>query len=478
MLIESSPSSLDPRVGFDAQSERIDMLIFDSLLHRDARFNAAPWIAKSWEHPDPLTYIFHLITGVRFHDGRPLSSADVKWTLDTMRSGQIPSVKGAAYRLLDSVDAPDPVTLILHLKSPDPALLVNLTEGAFGIVPAGSGRDFAQHPVGSGPFRFVSQQPDSEVVLERSDTSWQPLPAIEHLRFSVVPDDITRALEMRKGSADVCINALTADEVHALEGDNHLVVEFSPGTVLNYLSFNMRDPVLKDVRVRQAIDLAMDRSLIIHALWRDHAHVAGSLLPPQHWAWTGNVQQYAYDPERANALLDAAGWKRDASGIRFHLTMKTSTDGTSRLLAVVLQQQLRAVGIALEVRSFEFATFYADIGRGVFQMYTLRWIGGNEDLDIFRYANATASFPPHGANRGRYSNPAVDRLIDHALNAPSDAERRADYIEVQQILARDLPSINLWYLDTVLVHSRRLGNLHPSSSGSYDFLRQATLAGQ
>jgi peptide/nickel transport system substrate-binding protein len=474
MLIESSPTSLDPRIGIDAQSERIDMLMFDPLLHRDAHFNVAPWVAKSWNHPDPLTYIFHLTSGVRFQDGRPLSSADVKWTLDTMIKDQVPSVKAAAFRMVESVDAPDPVTLVLHLKHPDPALLGNLTEGAFGIVPAGSGRDFGAHPVGSGPFRFVSQEQDKEVVLERSPDSWQPMPAIPRIRLSVVPDDVTRALELQKGSADVCINALNADLVHTLESDPRLQVEFSPGTVLNYVSFNMRDPVLRDVRVRQAIAYAIDRRLIIHALWRDHAHVADSLLPSQHWAWTGDVQHYPFDPARANALLDAAGWKRDSSGVRFRLSMKTSTDGTSRLLALALQQQLRAVGIALEVRSFEFATFYADIAKGVFQLYTLRWVGGNEEPDIFRYANATASFPPHGANRGLYSNPEFDALVAEALNTGDDAVRRVDYVKMQQILARDLPAINLWYLDTVLVHDKRLGNLHPSSSGSYDFLRDAT----
>ncbi|HEY0795161.1 MAG TPA: ABC transporter substrate-binding protein [Acidisarcina sp.] len=476
MLIESSPANLDPRVGNDGQSEHLDMLMFDPLLRRDAHFNVAPWIAKSWEQPDPLTYIFHLVGGVKFHDGRPLSAVDVKWTLDTMRDGEIPTVKGAAYRLIDTVTAADATTLVIRLKRPDPALLGNLTEGGFGIIPAGSGRAFGQHPVGSGPFRFVSQEQDKEVILERSANSWQPAPAIERLRFSVVPDDITRALEMQKGSADVCINALTADETHALASDPRLQVDFSPGTILNYVAFNLRDAVLKDARVRQAIALSIDRPLIIHALWRDHARLADSLLPPQHWAWTGDLPHYAYDPAHANALLDSAGWKRGASGVRFHLTMKSSTDGTSRLLAIILQQQLRAVGIALDVRSFEFATFYADIARGVFQMYTLRWIGGNEDPDIFRYANATASYPPHGANRGRYTNPEVDALIGQALNSPDQDARRADYAQIQQILARDLPAINLWYIDTVLVHSKRLQNLHPSSSGSYDFLREATLA--
>ena len=154
--------------------------------------------------------------------------------------------------------------------------------------------------------------------------------------------------------------------------------------------------------------------------------------------------------------------------------MKTSTDESSRLLALILQQQLRDVGIALEVRSFEFATFYADVSKGAFQMYTLRWLG-NEDPDIFRYAYDSRMVPPHGANRGRYFNSALDVLIRDASQSSDQGQRRKDYVKVQQILAAELPSINLWYLDVVLVHTRRLGNITISSSGNFDFLRTATV---
>ena len=164
------------------------------------------------------------------------------------------------------------------------------------------------------------------------------------------------------------------------------------------------------------------------------------------------------------------------SGVRFHLALKTSTDESSRLLAQVLQQELRRVGIALDIRSFEFATFYSDISKGVFQMYTLRWIGGNENPDIFRYAFQTASFPPKGANRGYYSNPALDKLIDDALATSSEEARRDDYMQIQRILAADVPAINLWYLDTVIIQNRRLRNVHVSTSGNYDFLRDAIVA--
>ena len=475
MVIESSPTSLDPRIGVDSQSEHITSLIFDSLVHKNAHFNLDPWLATSWETPDPLTYRFHLRTDVHFHNGKPLTATDVKYTLDSMRNGTVITAKAGALARIDHVDAPDAATIVIHLKQPDAALLWNLSDGAIGIVPAGSGGDFAFHPIGSGPFRFVSQLQDDEVIIERNDHSWQPRPAIARIRFAVVPDAITRALELEKGSADVCINCLTADMVSALAKRPNLQVESGPGTNLNYISFNTQDSLLRDIRVRQAIAYAMNRPLIISSLWRGRAQLAESLLPPEHWAWTGDVQQYPYDPAKANALLDAGGWKRGNDGVRFHLTMKTSTDETSRLLAMILQQQLRDIGIALEVRSFEFATFYADISKGAFQMYTLRWLGGNEDPDIFGYAFDSHRTPPRGANRGRYVNAALDELIKDGATSSDQALRRTDYVKVQQILAAELPSINLWYLDAVLVHTRRLQNIHISSSGNFDFLRTATV---
>jgi peptide/nickel transport system substrate-binding protein len=476
MLIENSPTSLDLRIGVDAQSEHIGSLIFDSLVHKDAHFNLQPWIATSWETPDPLTYRFHLRTDVHFHNGKPLTAVDVKYTLDSMRNGTVITAKAASFAQIDHVDAPDAATVVIHLKQPDAALLWNLSDGAIGIVPAGSGKDFAFHPVGSGPFRFVSQRQDDDVVLDRNENSWQPLPAIARIRFNVVPDAITRALELQKGSADVCINCLTADMVYALAKEGSLQVQDAPGTNLNYISFNTQDSVLRDLRVRQAIAYSINRPLIVESLWRNRAQLAESLLPRQHWAWTGDLQQYPYDPAKANALLDKAGWKRGKDGVRFRLAMKTSTDETSRLLALILQQQLREAGIALEVRSFEFATFYSDISKGAFQMYTLRWLGGNEDPDIFRYAYDSRMFPPHGANRGKYANAQLDALIREAGMSGDQAQRRADYVKVQQILAVELPSINLWYLDAVLVHTKRLSNIQISSSGNFDFLRTATVA--
>jgi peptide/nickel transport system substrate-binding protein len=474
MIIESSPTNLDPRVGIDAYSERIDSLIFDDLLNRDEHLNVTPGLAERWEIPDPLTYVFHIRRGVRFHDGRALTARDVKWTFDSLLQGKIRTTRAAAYRYVDRVEAPDDYTVVFQLKEPFSTLLWNLSAGAMGVVPYGSLTEITNRPIGSGPFRFVSAEMDKEVVLERNDDYWGEKAHVERVRLTVVPDTTTRALELRKGSADIVSNALPPDMVLALENNPNLRIEHGPGTVLNYLSFNLRDPILRDVRVRQAIAYAIDRRIMIRYLWRNFAQPAASILPPQSWAYNPDVPKYDYSPEKANKILDDAGYP-ETRGVRFHLTMKTSTEEAPRLIAAVLQQQLRAVGIELDIRTFEFATFFADVTSGAYQMYSLRWIGGNEDPDIFEYAYDSEKFPPHGANRSFYVNPKLDALVNAGRAQTDLALRKPIYGEIQTILATDLPSINLWFLDNVLVHSKRVQHVPLNPEGNYDFLRTAEI---
>jgi peptide/nickel transport system substrate-binding protein len=475
MIIESSPSNLDPRVGLDAWSQNIDGLLFDNLLARDEHLSVKPSLAERWDIPNSKTYIFHLHQNLRFCDGRPLTSRDVKWSYDSLIQGRIRSAKGATYRSVDHIDAADDNTVIFHLKQPWAALLWNLAAPGMGIVPYGSGAEVNQHPVGSGPFRFVSAEQDKEVVIERNDHYWGDKAKLARVRFAVVPDTTTRALELRKGSVDIEINALAPDMEAALDREPRLDVIRRSGTRLGYMAFNLRDPILKDVRVRQAIAYALDRQPLIHDLMHDSARPAASVLPPESWAYYAKVRQYSFDPAKARQLLDSAGYKA-TNGVRFHLTMKTSTEESSRAMAAVFQQQLREVGIALDIRSFEAATFFSDVTHGEFQVYSLRWLGANEDPDIFAYAFDSARIIPNGANRQYYSNPHVDTLIAKASTELDQNARKQDYAEIQQILAEDLPYINLWYFDNVMVYSKRVRGLEMNPSGNYDFLRTAELA--
>lgn len=476
-LIESSPNNLDLRQGTDAQSERVGGLIYDALVKKDSHFILQPWLATSWERPDPLTWVFHIRANVRFHDGKPLTSDDVAWSIKSMIDGTLITAKGGNLAGITSVTPTGPLTVTVKTKQPDDSLLFNLSDGLFGIVERGAGRDEGLHPVGTGPFEFVSQMQDKEVVLKRNPDYWAGAPNIRRIRFEVVPDTITAALEMRKGSGDIESNVLTPDMVQALRREKNVVVQSGPGAIVMYANFNTQDPKLRDPRVRQAIACAIDRQAIVSALWRGEARLADTLLPSSHWAAASPAElpQYPHDIPRAISLLEAAGLKPDKDGIRLRFTLKTSTDETTRLVAQAMQQEMRAAGIELDLRSAEFGTFYSDITRGAFQMYMLRWIGSNEDPDFLRYAFATSSFPPKGGNRGRYSDPRVDALLEQANAETDEAARRRDYVEVQQILARDLPSLPLWYPNNEVVHSTRLTGVTLDPGGTFDFLRTAQL---
>ena len=510
-LIETMPANLDPRIGTDAQSQRLHSLIFSSLLERDDNMDLRSDLAARWESPDRLTYIFHLREHVYFHDGRPLTSADVKYTFDSILNGSVKTPKRGAFRIVESVSAPDDATVVFRLKEPFASFLWNLARPSVGIVPRprGATENPAAHPIGSGPFRFVFSKQDEEVVLERAPDYFRervkgfiPRPAIPggvavyvetveppkvspsafgqipvanpmRVRFRIVPDATVRALELRKGTADIALNSISPDTVTALAAAPHLRLTQRAGTTYAYLAFNFDDPLLARREVRQALAFATDRATLIKHLLNKQARAADSLLPPYHWAYSPAPAEFAYpyDPARAETLLDSAGFPRLAGGVRLHLTLKVSTDETSRLIAAVLQDQWRRVGIALELRPLEFATLFSDVTRGNFQIYFLRWVGANNDPDIFEYVFHSKKTPPDGANRGRYRNPQLDALLDRARTEADRDKRKQLYAEAQRIVAADLPYLSLWYPDNVCLHSSRITNVRLTPPGDYDFVR-------
>ena len=474
-LIESAPTNLDPRIGADAYSAHLDGLIFSSLVAHDAQMNVIPDLAERWETPDPLTYIFHLRPGVRFHDGRALTSADVKFTFDSIISGAVKTPKRGAFRLVTSTEALDAYTFVFHLREPYASFLFGLTRPSVGIVPRDSDASMSQRPIGSGPFRFVSAIRDEEIMLERNPDYFGGTPKIERVRFRIVPDAIVRALELRKGSADVEINSLTPDMSASLAKQPGLAVDEQPGTPLAYISFNFEDPILVHREVRQALAYATDRESLVKYLLHGQARLATSLLPPNHWAFDPDVAQYTYDRGRAEKLLDSAGFPRGADGVRFHLALKTSTDESTRLTSAAIADQWRHVGVALDLRPLEFATFFSDISRGSFQLYTLRWVGANNDPDIFEYVFGSKKIPPDGANRGRYRNPTLDALFDNARVEMDQEKRKAILWQIQKIVAEDEPYINLWYPNNVCVHRSRLTDIVIPPAGDYEFLNTARL---
>jgi peptide/nickel transport system substrate-binding protein len=472
-LIESMPTNLDPRIGTDGQSERIDSLIFSSLVELDAHRIPQSDLAETWETPDPVTYVFHLRNGVQFHDGRPLTSADVKYTFDSIINGIVTTSKRGSLRLVKSIETPDARTVIFHMSEPDGGFLTDICRPAFGVVPAGSGNDAAEHPVGTGPFRFVSGQQDDNVVLERNATYFGSPAKIDEVRFRVVPEAVVRALELRKGTADLEMSSLAPDMIPVLRQQSSLDVSEQPGTNYAYVAFNFENPVLARREVRQALALATNREEIIRYLYRGQARLADGPLPANSWAYEPDIARYGYDSQQAERLLDSAGLPRktENGGMRVKLTLKTSTEESTRLLGAVLQEQWRKVGVDLELRSMEPATLFADIARGDFELFTLRWIGANNDPEFYEFAFSSKRIPPMGGNRGHYRNSEVDALLDQARVESDREKRREIFGKIQKIIAEDLPYISLWFMDNVSVHRKRISDVQISPTGDYDFLR-------
>jgi peptide/nickel transport system substrate-binding protein len=473
-VIETMPTNLDPRIGIDASSERIDGLIFNSLVDLDAQRNPRGELAEKWETPNPLTYVFHLRPGVKFHDGRALTSVDVKYTFDSIIDRTVTSPKRGSLSLIKYIETPDTDTIIFHLSEPYAGFLWNITRPAIGIVPAGSVSDVASHPVGTGPFRFVSAQQDDNVVLERNPSYFGTPATISTIRFRIVPEAIVRALELRKGTADLEMTSLTPDMIPVLKSLAGIEVTEDPGTNYDYIVFNFSEDALAKREVRQALALATDREAIIRYLLRDEARLADGPLPPNNWAYEPDIKRFAFDPQQAEQLLDKAGFLRrpDMGGMRLQLTMKTSTQESTRLLGTAIQEQWRKVGVDLQLKPVEDATLFSDLAQGNFQLSTLRWLGGNNDPDLFfAYVFSSKMMPPAGANRGHYHNEKLDALLDQARVEMDMGKRRKLFSEIQKIVAEDVPYVSLWFRDNVSVHRKRISNVQLSPSGDFDFLR-------
>ena len=473
VAVLSSPNSLDPRIGSDETSQRVHQLVFDYLLALDEKLRVTGGLATHWDQPNPVTYLVYLRKGVRFHDGHELTADDVVHTFGSFIDPAFVSPRKGAYRMLDRVEAVDPYTVRFTLKEPFGSFPIQLV---MPVVPKGAGPELRDRPIGTGPYKFVSYAVDDHVTLESFPDYFRGAPANRGVVLKVVPDEIMRALELRKGTVDMVVNDLSPDVVHQLAAENAVTIAEAPGTDYAYVGVNMRDPVLKDRRVRHALGYAIDRQAIVDHLRRGLARPAVGILPPASWAFDDGVFQFTHDPQKAIALLEAAG-HRDPDGDgpepRLRLSLKVSTNEFIRLQAAVIQQDLKRVGIDLDVRSYEFATLYADVLKGNFQLFTLQWVGVS-DPDMLRRVFHSKQMPPNGFNRGYYENPDVDRLIDAAMVAESDDERRQLYGAAQRVLAEDAPYISLWYKTNIAVSRTQLEGVKLTPSAEFTFLRNVT----
>jgi peptide/nickel transport system substrate-binding protein len=471
--LTNGPNNLDPRIGTDDTSQKLHDLMYDNLVDLDEHLRVVPRLAERLDHPDPLIYIATLREGVRFHNGHELTADDVVYTYGFMLDPAFVSAKKGGYRELESVTALDKYTVIFKLKAPFASFPINLN--VLPIIPKGAGPELRDHPIGTGPYEFVRYSVDDQIELKAFRGYFLGPPKNDGLIFKIIPDDVMRGLELRKGTVDIVLNDVAPDIEFQLRKDPHLQTVETPGVDYQYVGVNLRDPILKDVRVRQALAYAIDRRAIVEYLRRGLAYVSNGMLPPLSWAYANDSFVFPYDPAKARALLDAAGYPDpDGDGPlpRMTLTLKTTNTEFNRLQSAMVQQNLRDIGVSLDVRTYEFATLYSDVLAGNFQLHFLQWTGGSlADPDILRRVFHSNQVPPAGFNRGCYSNPEVDALLDAASATTDDAQRLEFFQQVQRIVARDLPYISLWYKTNFAVAQRTLTGVHLTPLADLDFLR-------
>lgn len=455
--IASAPVTLDPRFATDATSARINRLIYQRLIDFDSANRAIPALAN-WQQLGERHYRFQLIGEPAFHDGKPLQASDVLATYQSVLDPATASPHRAALKLIESMEVIDSRTIDFHLNKADPLFPAYLV---IGIVPAellAAQHPFNTQPLGSGPFQFIAWSEEGRLQLKRRADQ---LP----VTFLRVKDPTVRALKLLNGEVDLLQNNLPAEIVQHL-AEQGMQVERRSGSNFSYLGFNFEDPVTGQQVVREAIAYALDRQSIIHYVFAGGARLATSLLPPSHWAGHPGLTPYPYDPERARALLASIGMDSEHP---LTISYKTSNDPFRIRLATVIQQQLGEVGIKVNIQSYDWGTFYGDIKKGGFQMYSLAWVG-IKTPDIYRYVFHSDAVPPNGANRGRYVDPAVDRLIEQAESAQSQEDRIAAYRLLQERVFKSLPYVPLWYEDHLSVARPEISGYVLSSDGNYDGL--------
>ncbi|MCA9773999.1 MAG: ABC transporter substrate-binding protein, partial [Myxococcales bacterium] len=338
--LEGTPTQVDPRFSLDAYSSRVGTLLYAGLLRTTPDGATEPALAETMEVPSPTHYRLRLREGLRFHDGSPLEAADVAATLESIQDPAVGSPKAASFALLSHIETIDARTLDLYLTEPHAPFPVALT---VGIVPRAWRHRAAgtEPPPGAGPYRLARWDRGRALRLERFEGYYEGRPTLGAVEFQVVPDPTVALLKLKAGELDLLQNMVNPDHLKALARMPDLQVIEAEGVNYSYLGFNLEDPVVGNVLVRRALAHAIDRRSIVTHLLRDSATPATGLLAPSNWAYTPDVRVYPYDPARARALLDEAGYpKPPGGGPRLRINYKTSTNPQRRQIAEIFQQQL------------------------------------------------------------------------------------------------------------------------------------------
>jgi peptide/nickel transport system substrate-binding protein len=436
-----------------------------------------PKLAERWEWSDDhLALTFHLRDDVVWTDGTPVTAEDVRWTWQAQVHPDVAWEGDYAKRGIRDVEVLDPHTVRFHFTQVYPAQLLHANEGvilpkhAWSQLPFSqwrqSARWFADHLVTNGPFRLESWKPGQELVLGRNERYYEEgLPKLDRVVFRVVPDQSSLLTQLLSGELDF-VSGISPEDAPEVESAPHLelVDYWSIGFI--FFAWNNRTPYFEDVRVRQALTLALDRFSMVDGLWGPFARVGVSPIISTVWAHNSSLEPWPYNPARARELLAEAGWKDtdgdgllDRNGRPFRFEMLVHSGNRQRQDAVVMaQEQLRPLGIQLQVKLLDFNAFVAEITAGTYDA-CIAGLNMGTDLEL-RYLLHTSEIDS-GLNYAHYSNPEVDRLLDETYRQREPADMKPYLDRIQEIIHHDQPLTFLWESKRLNAVNKRLRGAKP-----------------
>lgn len=464
--LAQAPMTLDPRFATDAASQRIQQFLYRGLIRLDGQFRPQLDMAESWTHPSPLRWSFKLKRDIRFHSGEVVRAEDVAATIRSVMARSTGSPLKAGFSAIERIEVTAPDVLDIHLIRPDASLLTRLAIGILPAAMAAQGHN-PRMQGGSGAYR-LRRWDDNRLSIAPAERERGP-----EIEFLTVKDPVTRCLKLARGEIDFLQGDIPSHLIPFLHKQDGVEIESVPSTTFSYIGMNLQDAVLRDVRVRRALALALDRKRLKQALLADTPVLAETILTAVHWAST-SLPETPYDPARAIRLLDEAGFTPDATGRRFTINYRTSTNPERLRLVTAIADYWRRIGVDVSIESLEWGGFYARIKRGDFQVFSLDWVGIT-DPDIYSWVLHSEMVPPKGTNRGRYINAEMDAWLQRAEKSESIAERAAIYARVQRKMQEDQVYIPLWYTPVIAVSGPRVRGYTPKADGSLLGLSRITI---
>lgn len=465
--------SLDAAAVTDGESIKVTQNIYETLLNfneNDTTVEAG--LAKEFNvSEDGLTYTFKLQEGVKFHDGTDFNAEAVKLNFERWSAGAKDTFYyyNSMFRaedkdLITSIETPDASTVVITLSRPQVPFLKNIAMAAFGIASPAAFNTLEEKPVGTGPFKFVNWNRNDSITLEKNADYWQEgLPKLDKLIFRSIPDNSARLNELVAGNIDLA-DGINPSDAGTISGNADLQLIERPSMNVGYLGLTATRKPFDDVKVRQAVNYAIDKKAIVDAFFEGYANVAVNPMPPSVSGYNDEIEGYSFDPEKAKELLAQSNYKGEELELwAMPVPRPYMPDGQK--VAEAIQKNLEDVGVKTKIVSYEWATYLDKASKGEADMFLLGWTGDNGDADNFLYA----LLDEDNIGSNNYSYYVNDEVHDLLISAQSevDEEKRNElYKQAQVIIHEDAPWVNLAHSTPLLAAKANVQGYVPHPTGS------------